>query len=68
MEIKGSWKTTLSGVGAIITALGAALNALTDGNPDTAVNLSTTITAIMVGIGLIMARDNNKSSEDVGAK
>ena len=68
MEIKGSWKTTLAGVGAIITALGAALNALTDGNPDTTVNLSTTLTAITAGIGLIMARDNDKSSEDVGAK
>lgn len=68
MEIKGSWKTTLSGVAAIITTLGAALSAMTDGNPDTTVNLSATITAIAVGLGLIMARDNNKSSEDVGAK
>jgi hypothetical protein len=60
-----SWKTNLLG---LATVLGAVANFITDianGNP---VDLMTTITAITAGIGLMFARDNKVTSEDVGAK
>lgn len=63
-----SWKTTLAGVGAILTAIGFAMGAQFDADPITVVNWTTTFAAIMAGVGLIMARDNNRTSEEVGAK
>ena len=66
--MKGSWKTTATGVATILVAVGTAVKALTDGDPATNVNFEVTITAISAGIGLIFARDNNQTSEDVGAK
>ena len=63
-----SWKTTLAGIGTILTAIGFALTAQFDSDPLTVVNWTTTIAAFMAGIGLITARDNNRTSEDVGAK
>ncbi len=62
-----SWKTTASGVATIIVALGTAAKAAFDGDPATNINFEATITAISLGIGLCMARDNDKSSEQVGA-
>lgn len=61
-----SWKTTLSGVCAIVTAVAAAVLAFVDDDPATKVEIATTIAAVMAGVGLIAARDNNKSSEDIG--
>lgn len=63
-----SWKTTLAGVGTILTAVGVALKAVFDGDPSTSVNFEATITAITAGIGLIAARDNGVSSEQAGVK
>lgn len=62
-----SWKTTGAGIGAILTAVGAGLTAIANGTPVMQV-LMTAGPAIMAGIGLLCARDNDKSSEDVGAK
>ena len=67
MKLKGSWKTTLAGVATILGAVGAALKALTDNDPATGINLEATLMAITAGIGLITARDNGVSSEQVGA-
>ena len=67
-KMKGSWKTTMTGICTILVAVGTALKVLLDGDASTSVNFEATIAAITVGIGLISARDNNKSSEDVGAK
>lgn len=66
--MKGSWKTTMGGVGAILAAVGGALNLMFDGNPATNPDWTIVIAAVTTGIGLIFARDNNKSSEDVNAK
>lgn len=66
--MKGSWKTTLGGVGAILAAVGGALNLMFDGKPETNPDWTIVIAAVTTGIGLIFARDNNKSSEDVNAK
>lgn len=63
-----SWKTTVTGIAAILTAVGAALTAVFDNDPNTNIDVTVTASAIMVGIGLIFARDNNVTSEDAGAK
>jgi hypothetical protein len=61
-----SWKTTLTGVLTIIVALGTAGIAwLKSGAmPD----LGPVVVAVTAGVGLILARDNDKTSETVGAK
>lgn len=63
-----SWKTTVTGIIAILTAVGAAVNAIIDGNPATNPDWTITISAVTAGLGLIFARDNKVTSEDVGAK
>lgn len=61
-----SWKTTLTGVLTIITAItSAALGYFKTGVlPDFGI----LIAAIMSGVGLITARDANVSSEQQGIK
>lgn len=66
--MKGSWKTTVAGIGTILAAVGAALAAQFDASPDTVPNWGAVATAITAGAGLLFARDNDKSSEDVKAK
>lgn len=65
--MKGSWKTTVLGICALLSAIGGAGTALLDGNPNTNVDI-TSLTAAFAGLGLLFARDNNVSSEDAGAK
>jgi hypothetical protein len=61
-----NWKTTSAGVALILTAL---LVPLTDGDPATVVRVGEKeLTAILLGIGLIFARDANKSSQDSGIR
>lgn len=62
-----STRTTLAGVAAIGAALLSAAHAHLDGDPSTAIQWEVVITAIAAGAGLIAARDNNRTSEDVGA-
>ena len=68
MNLKGSWRTTGAGIAMILTALGTAVAALTDNDPATQVNIGATISAIVAGVGLLMARDNKVSSEEAGIK
>jgi hypothetical protein len=63
-----SIKTTVMGIASILVALGSAALALVDDDPTTVVNIEATIAAVIAGIGLIMARDNSKTSEEDGAK
>ena len=63
----GSWKTTALGVLTILGALATAGVALLDGDPETVPSYEVLAAAVTAGIGLIMARDNDKRSEDVGA-
>lgn len=63
-----SWKTTVAGIGGILAAVGGALALLFDGKPDTNPDWTAVIAAVTAGVGLILARDNDKSSEDVNAK
>ena len=50
-------KTTLAGIGAILVAVGAALKAVFDGDPSTTFDLTSTVTAVSAGSGLILAKD-----------
>lgn len=59
--MKSSWKTTTSGVIAIAAIVVANWFPQYKGLLDT-------ITGVAVSLGLISARDNNVTSEDVGAK
>ena len=63
-----SWKTTVMGVCAILTAVAGAVKLLVDGDPATNPDWTATLAAVAAGIGLIAARDNDKSLESVGAK
>ena len=65
---KTSWRTTALGVCIILGAIGLAGKALLDGDPNTSVELGQFWTTLLAGVALILARDNNKSSEDVGTK
>jgi hypothetical protein len=60
-----SWKTTLTGVLSILVAVGSAAMAWlkTGVFPD----LGPVVAAVTAGVGLIVARDNDKTSEAVGA-
>ncbi len=63
-----SWKTTLAGLGVLLSALGAALQAQFDGDPATVPDWAVVVTALFAAVGLLAARDNDKRSERVGAK
>ena len=67
-ETMKSKETTIAGICAILMAIVAAVTLLVDGNANTNPDYTVTIAAISAGIGLLRARDNNKSSESVGAK
>ena len=63
-----SWKTTVMGVCAILSAVVGAVKLLVDGDPATNPDWTAVIAAVAAGIGLIAARDNDKTSESAGAK
>jgi predicted Zn-dependent protease len=64
--MKSSWKTSLAGVASILTGLLALVHSGQNGTITTA-DITTALTAITAGVGLIFARDNNVSSEEAGA-
>lgn len=66
-----SWETTVAGLVAIVGVIVVFAILAFDGNPDTTPGFQEIVTAIVglaAGLGLIRARDNNKRSEDAGAK
>lgn len=64
----GSWKTTLSGIGTIVVALFTlVVQPMIDADPATLPNFGEFFTIAIAAGGLLFARDNDKSSEQVGA-
>lgn len=51
-----SWKTTVSGICAIIAAVTSAVSGVVSGHP---VDWTAVIAAVMAGVGLISAKDSN---------
>ena len=60
----GSWKTTSAGILTIAGGLTRLVFAIKAGNV-TEEAVMTTLTAVIGGVGLIFARDNDKTSEQV---
>lgn len=63
-----SWKTTVMGIATILSIVSGAAMAFLDGNPATNPDWTTIIAGVTTAFGLIFARDNDKTSETVGAK
>lgn len=66
--IKGSWRTSTAGWAAVGTAIANAARLLMDKDTATNPDWWALISLVLVGFGLISARDNNVSSENVGIK
>lgn len=63
---KGSWKTTSTGLLAILGGIVRLVFVVKSGNVSEEA-VMTILTTIVTGVGLLAARDNDKSSEDVKA-
>ena len=63
-----SWKTTTAGILAMVAAVATVVAAYLDGDPATSPDFTSAAGAFMTGLGLLVARDNDKSSEKGGAK
>jgi len=59
-----SWRTSAAGIAAILTAVGAAMSALSDNDPQTMPDWGAVIAATIAGVGLLFARDNRVTSEE----
>ena len=66
--MNASWRTTVAGIAAIVTAVASAIAALLDNDPTTVPEWGAVAAAVMAGVGLLNARDNQVSSEQAGAK
>jgi len=63
-----SWKTTVCGILSILaTIITLIAIPLIDSDPLTVPNWTAAGAAVMAGVGLILARDNSKTSEAAGA-
>jgi hypothetical protein len=63
-----SWRTTVTGILAILAAVATVVKAEIDGDPTTLPDYGTAAAAILAGIGLLAARDNKVTSEQAGAQ
>lgn len=66
-----SWKTTIAGIVLICTGVGAIgkfLNDILLGHPVSFEEVGVAVVSISSGIGMIFARDNDKSSQDAGVR
>ena len=63
-----SWKTSTAAITTIVAAISGAIKYMVDGDPATNPDWSLIMPQIIAAVGLLCARDNNKTSEDVGAK
>lgn len=59
-----NWKTTVAGVLAFVAALATQAQAFLDSKPETIADWDLVVVAFIAMVGLLRARDDNKSSED----
>ena len=59
--MKANWKTTATGLGTILVAIGAALKMISEGNIGEAVSVF--LAGVLPGIGLLFAKDAPKAEE-----
>ncbi len=62
-----SWRTTLFGLGGLITVLASTASAIFDGDPATVPNYAALAASAAACIGLLFARDNKVTSAQAGA-
>lgn len=60
-----SWKTTAAGVLSLVALICSAVSALLDSDPETNPDWNSVATAA-VAVGVMVARDNNVSSKELG--
>lgn len=65
---KFAWKTKGTAIAALVTIIGPMAKLLLDGDPKTNPDWNTSIPLILAALGVLFARQNNQSSEDVGIK
>tara|TARA_R110000822_G_scaffold11698_6_gene42473 strand:- start:1359 stop:1655 length:297 start_codon:yes stop_codon:yes gene_type:complete len=65
-SIVRNYTTTIMGVGILLTALGKAITDTFSGDVPSMAEIGEHQAAILAGVGLILARDADKSSEDSG--
>ena len=64
-----SWKTTLCGIlGVVAAGITMVAQPILDGDPSTLPQWGVFGTTVAAAVGLLFARDNDRSSEDVGAR
>lgn len=66
--MKASWRTSLFGVGGLVSVIAATATALTDGKPETNPDWGAVAGALMACLGLMFARDDKVTSEEAKAK
>jgi hypothetical protein len=67
--LKGSWRTTVFGIGTILAAAWQFIGApILDGDPETTMNIGLFLPIASAGFIGLFSRDNKVSSEDAGAK
>jgi len=59
-----NWKTTIMGIGSLMALWGPALELLFDSDPLTQPDWNLLVAGTISAIGLIYARDKDKSTED----
>lgn len=52
--------TTITGIAAILVAVGSVMTAWFDGDPNTVPDFASAVSAVIAGIGLILAKDAKK--------
>lgn len=62
-----SWKTTGSGIGMILAAIGSLFRIFASDAPIDPNTITLSIGGIIGGAGLLVARDDKVTSEDAGA-
>tara|TARA_R100000329_G_scaffold33165_1_gene30811 strand:- start:6892 stop:7110 length:219 start_codon:yes stop_codon:yes gene_type:complete len=59
-----NWKTTAMAIGQLAVVYGTAIQNHLDGDPSTKVSIEILIASTITALGLIFARDADKSSRD----